>query len=125
MAKSYYYGLGTDVNLQKTYEILYKSGEHTFIAESFNLYGVLMLNPNFESLPDEKKYSEGVRFLKRGADLKEPTATQNLEILKTTIANIQFKSARHSSLDDDKDDDKDDDEDDDDKDVKDDDDDDE
>ena len=105
LAKSYYYGLGTDVNLQKTYEILYKSGEHTFIPESFNLYGVLMLNPNFESLPDEKKYSEGIRFLKRGADLKEPTAIKNLEILQTTIANIQFKSARHSSLDDDKDDD--------------------
>ena len=76
-----------------------------------------MINPNFESLPDEKRYSEGIRFLKRGADLKEPTAIKNLEILQTTIANIQFKSARHSSLDDDKDDD--------DKDVKDDDDDDE
>ena len=124
LAKSYYYGLGTDVNLEKTYEILkktmkyehslFRSREHTFTPDSFNLYGVLMLNPNFESLPDEKKYSEGVRLLKRGADLKEPTATQNLEILKTTIANIQFKSARHSSLDDDKDDDDKDDKDDDD-----------
>ena len=100
LAKSYYYGLGTDVYLEKTYEILYKSGEHTFIAESFNLYGVLMLNPNFKSLSDEEKYSNGIRLLKRGADLKEPTATHNLEILKTTIANIQFKPVLHFSLDD-------------------------
>jgi TPR repeat protein len=99
LAKSYYYGLGTDVNLEKTYEILYKSGkEHTFIDESFNLCGELMFNPNFKSLSDEQKYSYGIRLLKRGADLKEPTATRNLEILKTTIANIQFKPVLHFSL---------------------------
>ena len=59
-----------------------------------------MFNPNFKSLSDEQKYSYGIRLLKRGADLKEPTATRNLEILKTTIANIQFKTVLHFSLDD-------------------------
>ena len=93
LGKSYYYGLGTDVNLQKTYEILYKSGEHTFIPESFNLYGLLMFNPNFKSLSDEKKYSQGIYFLKKGASLKEPKAIKNLEILQTTIASIQFEES--------------------------------
>ena len=97
LAKSYYYGLGTDVNLEKTYEILYNASENlmynTFSKESNNLYGLLMFNPNFKSLSDEKKYSQGIYFLKRGADLKEPKAIKNLEILQTTIASIQFEES--------------------------------
>jgi TPR repeat protein len=97
LAKSYYYGLGTDVNLEKTYEILYKASENlmynTFSKESNNLYGLLMFNPNFKSLSDEKKYSQGIYFLKKGADLKEPKAIKNLEILQTTIASIQFEES--------------------------------
>ena len=88
LAKSYYYGLGTDVNLEKTYEILKKNPHHKLCN---NLYGLLMFNPNFKSLSDEKKYSEGIYFLKKGASLKEPNAIKNLEILQTTIGSIQFE----------------------------------
>ena len=91
LAKSYYYGLGTDVNLEKTYEILKKNPHHNLSKESNNLYGLLMFNPNFKSLSDEKKYSEGIYFLKKGASLKEPNAIKNLEILQTTIGSIQFE----------------------------------
>ena len=91
LAKSYYYGLGTDVNLEKTYEILKKNPHHNLSKESNNLYGLLMFNPNFKFLSDEKKYSEGIYFLKKGAALKEPNAIKNLEILQTTIASIQFE----------------------------------
>ena len=91
LAKSYYYGLGTDVNLEKTYEILKKNPHHNLSKESNNLYGLLMFNPNFKSLSDEKKYSEGIYFLKKGAALKEPNAIKNLEILQTTIGSIQFE----------------------------------
>ena len=65
----------------------------TIVPESFNLYGLLMFNPNFKSLSDEKKYSQGIYFLKKGADLKEPKAIKNLEILQTTIASIQFEES--------------------------------